>query len=128
MLYNGGMNNCKSICCNHPTQTGCCKDGCCGGVQPTKTCKCSPRIKRNKCEATCCGCVNLQFRKVFIPAAVTEQYPVENGAYNDAIVEYEATGDVYIYSSDGIPTKIGNSHYTDTIAALESRITALENR
>lgn len=47
------------------------------------------------------------FRRVTIPASVDDdsKNPPKNGAYCNAIVVYEATGNAYIYSSDGIPTR-----------------------
>ena len=51
------------------------------------------------------------FRKVVVPASLgddTGDYAPKNGAYRNAIVEYEANGNAYIYSSDGIPTKIND--------------------
>lgn len=54
------------------------------------------------------------FRKIVIPAVLGDdsedsEVAPENGAYCNAIVEYEANGAVYFYSSDGIPTKLINS-------------------
>lgn len=51
------------------------------------------------------------FRKIVIPAVMgddSEDSPSapENGAYRNALVEYEANGAMYIYASDGIYTKI----------------------
>ena len=56
-----------------------------------------------------CGCC--PFRKVVIPTVLGDDsegsdYAPENGAYQNALVEYEANGAMYIYSSDGIFTKI----------------------
>lgn len=53
----------------------------------------------------------LPFRKIVIPAVMgddSEDSPSapENGAYCNALVEYEANGAMYIYASDGIYTKI----------------------
>ena len=45
------------------------------------------------------------FRKITIPAVLSEVAPC-NGAYRNALVEYEANGALYIYSSDGIFTKL----------------------
>jgi hypothetical protein len=51
------------------------------------------------------------FRKITIPAVMgddsegSESAPC-NGAYRNALVEYEANGALYIYSSDGIFTKL----------------------
>lgn len=48
------------------------------------------------------------FRKVVIPASVDDdtKNPPKNGAYCNAIVYYEASENSYIYSSDGIPTRV----------------------
>ena len=48
------------------------------------------------------------FRKVVIPASNDDdsKNPPKNGAYHNVIVVYEATGNAYIYSSDGIPTRV----------------------
>lgn len=58
------------------------------------------------CRRSSCG-----IEYVFIPAALgddQEGSPVapKNGSYNNAIVYYEATGNVYLYSSDGTPTRV----------------------
>lgn len=51
------------------------------------------------------------FRKIVIPAVMgddSEDSPSapENGAYRNALVEYEANGAMYMYASDGIYTKL----------------------
>ncbi len=49
------------------------------------------------------------FRKVLIPASLgddTGDYAPKNGAYRNAVVEYDSNHAVYLYSSDGIPTKL----------------------
>lgn len=51
------------------------------------------------------------FRKIVIPAVMgddSEDSPSapENGAYRNALVEYEANGTMYMYASDGIFTKL----------------------
>lgn len=51
------------------------------------------------------------FRKVVVPAALgpdTGENAPKNGAYRNVILEYAANGNAYIYSSDGIPTKIND--------------------
>lgn len=58
------------------------------------------------CRRSSCG-----IEYVFIPAALgddQEGSPVapKNGSYNNAIVYYEATGNVYLYSSEGVPTRV----------------------
>lgn len=48
---------------------------------------------------------------VNIPAALESSTPATKGAYCNAIVEYEGSGAVYIYSKEGIPVlvKEGNA-------------------
>lgn len=58
-----------------------------------------PKVNcRKKC---LCG-----LKYVNIPAALTNVTPPEKGKYCNAIVEYEETGAVYIYSAEGIPVLI----------------------
>lgn len=66
----------------------------------------------DKCPKKDCHEPNaLIFRKIVIPASIDDDSvnPPKNGAYCNALVYYEATGNSYIYSSDGIPTKISTS-------------------
>lgn len=51
-----------------------------------------------------CGCCGLRY--VNIPAALEASTPPEKGRYANAIVEYEASGKVYIYSAEGIPVLV----------------------
>lgn len=68
---------------------------------------------KDRCPKVDCGdkCSDVPFRKVNIPASMgddtTGEYIPENGLYKNALVEYEANGALYIYSSDGIFTKLG---------------------
>lgn len=50
----------------------------------------------------------VQFRKVVVPASLGDDtaYPPIPGKYCNAILYYEANDQVYIYSSDGIPTRL----------------------
>lgn len=63
----------------------------------------------------------LIFKKVVIPASVADDRvnPPKNGDYCNMLVEYEASGNVYIFSSDGIPTMIsadmGNIDYAELL-------------
>lgn len=61
------------------------------------------------------------FCKVVIPASAGDDKtnPPLNGLYRNALVEYEANGEAYLYSSDGIPTKITDR---DTIERLSQLI------
>lgn len=63
------------------------------------------------------------FRKIVIPAAMGDDSPTSpaapaNGAYHNALVEYEANGALYMYSSDGIYTKL--YYTTDELVGMAS--------
>lgn len=63
-----------------------------------------------KCNS-CSGPDNFVFRKVVIPAVMGDDsegsdYAPENGLYKNALVVYQANGAMYLYSSDGIYTKL----------------------
>lgn len=67
------------------------------------------------------------FRKVVIPSALgddTGEAAPKNGAYRNALVEYEENGHVYIYSSDGIYTLI-SSDAVDVEKQIEEILTML---
>lgn len=72
-------------------------------------------------------------RKVVIPTSMgtEEQVPVEPGRYFNVLLEYEANGHLYLYSSDGIPTEI-TANITEierALARLDTKIDAeTENR
>lgn len=51
-----------------------------------------------------CGCCGLKF--VNIPAVVAEEMSPANGSFSNAIVRYESTGEVWIYSAEGIPVLV----------------------
>lgn len=78
ILYNGGMES------NYNQDYY--KDAC-----PQYSCK-------KKCE---CG---LEF--VSIPAAMESKTPPVDGLYCNAIVRYEGSGRVYIYSKEGVPVLV----------------------
>lgn len=64
-----------------------------------------PKINCNQ-KNDCCP-----FRKIDIPAVLGDDsegsdVAPENGAYRNALVEYKANGNLYMYSSDGIWTKL----------------------
>lgn len=65
----------------------------------------------SKCPKDCHKPNPLIFRRVIIPSALGDdkENPPENGAYCNALVIYEANNAMYLYSSDGIPTKIPTS-------------------
>ena len=50
------------------------------------------------------------FRKVVVPVSMgtEEDFPASVGKYYNVLLQYEANGDMYLYSSDGIPTKLSS--------------------
>lgn len=61
---------------------------------------CCPKVDCRKK----CGKCGLTF--VSVPANLTEEMAPKNGLYCNAIVQYEGTGEVYIFSKEGIPVKV----------------------
>ena len=59
-----------------------------------------PRIS---CRKKSCEC-GLEF--VSISASLAEEMTPENGAFGNAIVRYEDTGEIWIYDKNGVPVKI----------------------
>lgn len=49
-------------------------------------------------------------RKVVIPASMgtKDNFPPTIGKYYNTLLQYEASGDLYLYSSDGIPTQLSS--------------------
>lgn len=77
------------------------------------------------CRRRSCG-----IEYVFIPAALGDDQkgsPVapKNGSYNNAVVYYEATGNVYLYSSDGVPTRV-EKNLDSIIAELQKELNDVE--
>lgn len=94
---------------------------------------CNQNLPEKKCPKVncrrddCCGC---PFRKVVIPAIAgddeTGTVLPENGLFQNALVEYEANGAMYIYSSDGIYTRIGSNSKSEeaaSVAYVDTQIT-----
>lgn len=63
------------------------------------------------------------FRKVVIPASMGDEkmVPPVIGKYYNVLLEYEANGNLYIYSSDGIPTML-STDVDEVRRALEQEI------
>lgn len=61
------------------------------------------------------------FHRVEIPAAMGDEttVPPANGKYRNVLLTYEASGNAYLYSSDGIPTKL--TFATSDYDALENK-------
>lgn len=66
-----------------------------------------------KCPKDCKKQNPLIFKKTVIPAIVGNDdiTPPENGAFCNMLVVYEATGNAYLYSSDGVPTLLSTTDY-----------------
>lgn len=65
-----------------------------------------PQIECKK-KPCCCG-----LKYVLVPSVLTAEMAPEKGRYNNAIVEYEETGAVYIYSSEGVPVLVKEGNGT----------------
>ena len=55
------------------------------------------------CRKKACKC---GLKYVFVPTALTEEMKPERGLYCNAIVEYEETGEAWIFSTEGIPVLV----------------------
>ena len=60
--------------------------------------------RKNSCK---CG-----LKYVNIPMSLEEEFKPTKGAYCNAIVEYEGSGKVYIYSKEGIPVLVKDGNAT----------------
>lgn len=78
------------------------------------------------CRKKACKC---GLKYVFVPAALAEEMAPKNGDYCNAIVKYEGTGDIYIFSSEGIPTKMSQdvSGLAQDVERLEREVEELKN-
>ena len=63
-----------------------------------KTC---PKVDCHKKDGRCCG-----LKYVEIPSVLASEMTPKNGAFSNAIVKFEDTGEVWIYSAEGVPVKI----------------------
>ena len=85
----------------------------------------------------CFGDNEVFFRKVLIPTTMGDdrKYPPQNGAYRNALVVYEANGAIYIYSSDGLYTKLDvpsgvtsvNGMTGDVVLDIPEKLSQLQN-
>ena len=84
--------------------------GCnCGKPKCDGHCNASPAVLQINNPSEC-----VLFHKVEIPASMGNEItiPPEPGLYKNVLLYYEATGNAYFYSSDGIPTPISYTDYT----------------
>lgn len=89
------------------------KKGCSSCNQPKdEKCGASPAVLQINNPSEC-----MLFHKVEIPASMGNEItiPPKPGLYKNVLLYYEATGNAYFYSSDGIPTPIS---YTDYVRLM----------
>ena len=67
----------------------------------------------------CCGITKVVIAAVLGEDSAGSKVAPFNGAYCNKIVEYEANGAIYFYSSDGIYTKLGNKSKSEETASVE---------
>lgn len=77
-----------------------------------------PNISCDK-KDNCCGITKVVLAAVLGDDSKDSKVAPFNGAYCDKIVEYEANGAIYFYSSDGIYTKLGNKSKSEETASVE---------
>lgn len=73
-------------------------------------------------------CPPVAFHKKQFPASIGDDTtnPPEEMDYKNVILEYQANGHVYIYSSDGVPTRIDGFDADDFLKKLEELGTKIE--
>lgn len=91
------------------------------GEKPKKTCGAFPKavIEIDNPEKI------VLLRKVMVPASMGDEstFPPTIGKYHNVLLEYEASGGIYLYSSDGIPTKLSSD-----VTELQAQLNALRVR
>lgn len=87
-------------------------------------------MKERKFEKRCPGPVDcfgdreVLFRKVLIPLAMgdDQKFPPKNGDYRNSLVVYEANGAIYIYSSDGLYTKLSVASGVNSVNGMSGDV------
>ena len=66
-----------------------------------------------KCNKNCAKPNCIFFKKAEIPAVVANDdiTPPQNGDFCNMLVVYQATGNAYLFASDGIPTLLSSNDY-----------------
>lgn len=80
---------------------------------------CCPNVMCNPKKEDCCWVTKVVIAAVLGDDSETSKVKPENGAYTNKIVEYEANGAIYFYSSDGLYTKLGNKLPSAETASVE---------
>lgn len=80
--------------------------------------KCPP-VMCNQKKEDCCWVTKVTIAAVLGDDSDTSPVKPQDGAYTNKIVEYEANGAIYFYSSDGLWTKLGNKLPSAETASVE---------
>lgn len=78
-----------------------------------------PNVLCGQKKDDCCGITKVVIAAVLGDDSKNSKVAPFNGAYCNKIVEYEANGAIYFYSSDGIYTKLGNKSKGEEAASVE---------
>lgn len=78
-----------------------------------------PNVACGQKKDDCCGITKVVLAAVLGDDSADSKVAPFNGAYCNKIVEYEANGAIYFYSSDGIYTKLGNKSKSEEAASVE---------
>lgn len=78
-----------------------------------------PPVDCNKRKEDCCWVTKAVIAAVLGDDSPESPVAPHNGDYQNKIVEYEANGAIYFYSSDGLYTKLGNKSKGEEAASVE---------
>lgn len=98
--------------------------GCnCGKPKCDGHCGVSPAVLQINNPSEC-----VLFRKVEVPASMgtSVENPPKPGAYRNVLLYYKADGEAYLYSSDGIPTKVTGTTSDYEILTNKPKINGVE--
>ena len=85
---------------------------------------CCPNVLCGQKKEDCCWVTKVTIAAVLGDDSDTSPVKPKDGAYTNKIVEYEANGAIYFYSSDGLWTKLGNklpSAETASVAYVDAQ-------
>lgn len=80
---------------------------------------CCPNVMCGQKKEDCCWVTKVVIAAVLGDDSEESSVRPKNGAYTNKIVEYEANGAIYFYSSDGLYTKLGNKLPSAETATVE---------
>lgn len=78
-----------------------------------------PPVDCNPKKEDCCWVTKVVIAAVLGDDSDDSPVKPKNGDYTNKIVEYEANGAIYFYSSDGLYTKLGNKSKSEEAASVE---------